>query len=204
MNYIAGPSLPILATQLTQALAEGTIPYQPTLGQFITAAEATERWTNLQAWYEAKGHLWIGTGPFYLESAYSVEKIVHLKRFADFPDPAEKWVGFAEPKIAQVEVSGPAIVTIGTEAEFLLDATFKGEPYPVADVDFVSYMVVDAEGEIAVVGDAEAVRDGLWKVVLTAEATELLATGSARLQVAFAPVVVAIPTFASLGLVVLP
>jgi len=204
MNYIAGPSLPILATQLTQALAEGTIPYQPTLGQFITAAEATERWTNLQAWYEAKGHLWIGTGPFYLERAYPVEKIVHLKRFADFPDLVEKWVGFAEPRIAQVEVSGPAIVTIGTEAEFLVDATFKGEPYPVADVDFVSYMVVDAEGEIAVVGYAEAVQDGLWEVVLTAEATEMLATGSARLQVAFAPVVVAIPTFASLGFVVLP
>ena len=204
MSYIAGPSLPIFETHLARALAEGIIPYQPTLGQFITAAEATERWTNLQAWYEAKGHLWIGTGPFYLEKAYSVEKIVHLKRFVDFPDLVEKWVVFAEPRVAQVEVSGPTIVTVGTEAEFLLDVTFKGEPYPVADVDFVSYLVVDAEGVIDVVGYAEAVQDGLWKVVLTAEATEMLATGSARLQVAFAPVVVAIPTFTSLGFVVLP
>lgn len=204
MSYIAGPSLPILETHLARALAEGIIPYQPTLGQFITAEEADERWSNLQAWYEAKGHLWIGTGPFYLERAYPVEKIVHLKRFADFPDLAEKWVGFAEPRIAQVEVSGPTIVTVGAGAEFLVEVTFKGEPYPVADVDFVSYLVVDAEGVIEVVGEAEAVQDGLWKVVLTAEATAKLATGSARLEVAVAPVVVAIPTFASLGFVALP
>ena len=63
------------------------IPYAPTLGQFISADEAQARWNNLADWYDQKGHFWVGTGPLYLERAYPVEKIVHLKRNPDYPDP---------------------------------------------------------------------------------------------------------------------
>ncbi len=203
-NYIAGPSIPILRGHLERALAGGLFPYEPTLGQFLTAAEVAERWRNLQAWYGAKGHFWLGTGPFYLERAYPVEKIVHLKRFPYFPDPAEKWLGFAEPMLAEVEVLGPAEVRIGREATFDIKVTFKGEPYPVAEVDFVTFLVLDAHGKIVHVGEAKAVADGLWRAVLTAEMTGKLVVGGSRLEVAVAPLAVALPTFGALGFIALP
>ena len=97
MSYIAGPSIPILERHLNEALAQGFIPFEPTLGQFITAEEASTRYEALKTWFEDKGHFWIGSGPFYLEAAHPIERIVHLKRFEAFPDPASKWVGFAAP-----------------------------------------------------------------------------------------------------------
>lgn len=151
-SFIAGPSLPILERHLAEATAASFIPYAPTLGAFITPEEAAAHYTNLQSWVKEKGHFWIGTGPFYLEAACLIEEIVHLKRFAYFPDLSEKWVGFAEARVAEVEVIGPTEVTAGDEATFDIKVTFQGEPYPVADVDFVPYFLVDALGEIVHVG----------------------------------------------------
>ena len=204
MNFVAGPSLLILADQLARALDENIIPYEPTLGQFITVAEATERWENLQTWYEERGHFFIGTGTFYLVGVHPVEKIIHLRRFPYFPDPAEKWAGFAEARVAHAKISGPMIVTSGTEAEFLVEITFEGEPYPVEDVCTVHFLVVDAAGVVAVKGEAVAVRDGLWEVVLTPEKTEMLAIGAASLEIVVAPRVVALSTSASMSFAVLP
>ena len=204
MSYIAGPSLPILERHLSEAQAQGFIPFEPTLSQFITAEEAEARYDALSAWFEDKGHFLIGTGPFYLEAAHPIERIVHLRRFADFPDPASKWVGFAAPRIADLEVTGPAVVTAGSEASFDVDVTFKGEPYPVADVDFVTYLVLDANGEIVHVGEAEAVSDGLWRVVLSSDLTDGLVAGSTRLEVVVSPNVVAIPSFSTATFVLLP
>jgi peptide/nickel transport system substrate-binding protein len=204
MSYIAGPSLPILERHLREATAAGFIPYAPTLGKFVTPAEATARYAALKRWFEDKGHFWIGTGPFYLEAAFPIERIVHLVRFPDFPDPADKWVGFVVPRIAEVDVSGPFAVAAGGEVVFDIEVTFKGEPYPVADVDFVTYLVMDARGEIVHVGEAVAVQDGLWQVVLPGGLTAGLATGSTRLEVVVSPIVVAIPTFGAVTFLMLP
>ena len=204
MSYIAGPSIPILERHLNEALAQGFIPFEPTLGQFITAEEASTRYEALKTWFEDKGHFWIGSGPFYLEAAHPIERIVHLKRFEAFPDPASKWVGFAAPKIAEVEISGPAVVTSGDEAAFDVNVTFEGQPYPVGDVNFVTYLVLDANGEIVHVGEGQAVSDGLWRVVLDADMTEGIVAGSTRLEVVVSPNVVAIPSFSTATFVVLP
>ncbi|MCL0089073.1 ABC transporter substrate-binding protein [Dehalococcoidia bacterium] len=204
MSFIAGPSLPILERHLGEAKAAGWIPYAPTLGEFITPAEAAARYANLQNWFEERGHFWLATGPFYLHAAFPVEEILHLKRFPYFPDPADKWVGFVEPRIAEVEVIGPTVVTAGDEAAFDIEVTFEGEPYPVADVDFVTYLLVDATGEIVHVGEAVAVRDGLWQVVLPGALTAELVAGSTSLEVVVAPIVVAIPTFDAAMFVLLP
>ncbi len=201
---IAGPSLPILQRHLTESVTNGFIPYEPTLGQFITADEAAGRYEALNGWFEDKGHFWIGTGPFYLEAAHPIERIVHLRRFEQFPDLSSKWVGFAAPKIAEVEVAGPVVVIAGSEASFDVDVTFAGEPYPVAEVDFVTYLVLDAKGEIVHVAEAEAVSDGLWRIVLDADMTEGLIAGSTRLEVVVSPNVVAIPTFSTATFVLLP
>ena len=97
MNFIDGSSLPILKNYLDEAKATDYIPYELTMGQYVTEAEAAERWSNLERWYSDKGHFWVGSGPFYLESADTVEKTIHLKRFEDYPDPMDRWLFLLEP-----------------------------------------------------------------------------------------------------------
>jgi peptide/nickel transport system substrate-binding protein len=97
MNFIDGPSLPILKSYLDSAKAANYIPYEPTMGLYVTEAEAVERWSNLEAWYSDKGHFWVGSGPFYLEEADTTEDVIHLKRFEDYPDPMDRWLFLLEP-----------------------------------------------------------------------------------------------------------
>jgi len=97
MSFIDGSSLPILKGYLDIAKATNYIPYEPTMGLYVTEAEATERWSNLEAWYSDKGHFWVASGPFYLESADATEKVIHLKRFEDYPDPMDRWLFLLEP-----------------------------------------------------------------------------------------------------------
>jgi peptide/nickel transport system substrate-binding protein len=59
-SFIGGPSLEILKRHLDEALAESHIPYEPTLGQYITAEEAAERYQNLSDFYGARGALLAG------------------------------------------------------------------------------------------------------------------------------------------------
>jgi len=97
MNFIDGPSLPILKSYLDSAKATDYIPYEPTMGLYVTESEAVERWSNLGDWYEARKHFWVGSGPFYLEEADSTAKVIHLKRFEDYPDPMDRWLFLLEP-----------------------------------------------------------------------------------------------------------
>jgi len=197
MSFIAGPSLPILARHLSEAQANNYIPYAPTLGQFVSADEARTRWANLSRWYNEKGHFWIGTGPLYLERAYTVEKIVHLKRNPDYPDPADKWARFAEPMIADVGVTGPRRVSIGGDIRFEVELSFNGEPYPDDAVNEVKYLVIDARGEIAATGVAAPVGGGLFEITLDRETTSGLVVGSNRLEVIAVSKLVSIPSFES-------
>jgi peptide/nickel transport system substrate-binding protein len=97
MNFIDGPSLPILKSHLDKAKATNYIPYEPTMGLYVTEAEAAERWSNLEGWYASRGHFWVGSGPFYLESANTAEKVIHLKKFEAYPDPSDRWLFLLEP-----------------------------------------------------------------------------------------------------------
>ena len=92
MSFISGASLPILKSYLDSAKAASYIPYEATMGLYVTEAEAVERWSNLEEWYEAKNHFWVANGPFYLQSADTTEKVIHLKRFEDYPDPMDRWL----------------------------------------------------------------------------------------------------------------
>ena len=73
MSYIAGPSIDLLKAQLETAAAESYIPYEPTLGQYITADEAAARYANLQEFYRRYGHFWVNTGLYFLQKAFPVE-----------------------------------------------------------------------------------------------------------------------------------
>lgn len=204
MNYVAGPSLDVLAGYLDQAQEDGHIPYAATLGEYITPEEAAARWENLQNWYAEKEHFWVGVGEYYLEAAFPVEGTVQLRHNDAYPDAPDKWLRFAEPAIAEVELDGPSRVTIGEENVFDVFVDFNGEAYAVDGISEVKYLVFDALGELVIVAEAEAVEDGLWEIVLSAEETAALEAGANRLEVAVVPTAVSIPSFASLEFVTVP
>jgi peptide/nickel transport system substrate-binding protein len=196
-SYIAGPSLAVLDRRLAQALEEGSIPYRSTLEHYVSREEAIERYERLRAWRESRRHFWVGTGPLYLHGVHPVEKIVVLRKFDLFPDPPEKWVRFVEPRIAETEVSGPRMVQVGSAAQFDVKLAFQGEPYPAKDIEFVRFLLFDAQGRIVERAEAQAVRDGLWRISLTAEQTRRLPVGANRLEVVATSRAVAVPSFKS-------
>jgi peptide/nickel transport system substrate-binding protein len=203
-NWVGGPSLEILAKYLDEAAGESHIPFEPTLGQYITKEEADLRYANLKAWYEEHGHFWVGTGPYYLDQVFTTEKSLVLKNNTEFVDLADRWSMFSEPKLATSALDGPAQVSIGEEAVFDLTVNFKDEPYPQSEITAVKYILYDATGAVVNVGDATAVGDGQYQVTLSSQATSELSTGSARLEVIVVPISVAIPSFTSLDFVAVP
>lgn len=200
-NWIGGPSLEILNKYLDQAMSESHIPFAPTMGEFVTQEEADARYANLKSWIEAHNHYLIGTGPYYLDQVFLTEKSATLKNFTDFPDLADTWSQFSEPKRATTVLDGPGQVQIGGEAVFDAYVTFKDEAYLLSDIARVKYILYDAAGAVLEVGDAVAVEDGHFTVTLSAETTAKLSSGSARLEVAVVPIPVAIPSFTSFDFV---
>lgn len=179
-NFLAGPTLEIMKGYLDTALTETVIPYEPTLGEYITAEEATARYENLQSWVDRTGHIYIGTGPLYIQKAFPVEGTLIMQRNPDYPDMADRFSRFAEAPIPEVMLDGPGEVAAGDEAVFDVFVDFKGEPYPNEDLDMVSYLVFDATGALAMKGDAEPVEDGYYQVTL--DTTEL-PSGSSKIAV---------------------
>jgi len=203
-NFISGPSLEIMKRYLDQAQAENYIPFAATLGEYITADEASARYENLQKWYAEHNHFWLGTGVFYIDEVNAVEGSVVAKRFEGFPDPSNKWSRFGEPLIAVVDVTGPAEVLQSGEAVFDAYVSFDEAPYPQAEISSVSYLVYDAEGLLVLNGQAELVADGQYQAKLDAGQLAQLAAGSAKIEFVVSSKAVAIPTFAGFEFVVSP
>ena len=178
ISYIAGPTLELMKAKLDQAQTESLIPYEPTLGQYISSEEVVARYANLQEWYRRYGHFYIGTGPLFLQKAFPVEGTIILQRYPDYPDLSDKWSQFASAPVPEVILDGPSQVTMGEEASFDIFVEFQGEPYTVEDITMVKFLVFDAMGELAYVGDAEAVGDGYWTAILTPDVTGALEEGS--------------------------
>jgi peptide/nickel transport system substrate-binding protein len=203
-SFIGGPSLEILNTYLTQATEQSYIPYAPTMSQFITPEEAATRYANLAAWYADRGHFWVGTGVYTLGKVFLTEKTGTLLRNPDYPDLANRWLVFGEPRIAEVELDGPGQVTIGQEAVYDVFVTFNGEPYPADDIKEVKVLLYDATGEVVYTALADVSSDGQYTATLPADVTSNLEAGANRLEVAVVPLVVAVPTFASVEFVTAP
>jgi peptide/nickel transport system substrate-binding protein len=189
---------------LDQAAGEAYIPFAPTMSQFITADEAKARYENLAKFYADHSHFWVGTGPYVLDKVFLTEKSLTLKNNPDFPDLANRWEVFGEPKLAEAQIDGAGQIKIGDEATFDVFVTFKGDPYPQAEIKQVKFLLYDAKGEVVLVGTAEAVADGQYKVVLPADVTAKLEAGSNKLEIAVIPLPVSVPTFASIEFVTAP
>jgi peptide/nickel transport system substrate-binding protein len=177
MSWIAGPTLDLLKAQLDVAQADGVIPYEPTLGQYVTAEEATTRYENLQEWYRRYGHFWVNSGPYFLQKAFPVEGTIILQYNPAYPDLATKWDKFATAPIPEVSLDGPGSVTIGEEVTYDIFVDFAGEPY-AADELSVKFLVFDATGELAYVGEGVAVEDGYFQGAIPADVTGGLEAGS--------------------------
>ncbi|WP_205738671.1 ABC transporter substrate-binding protein [Halomonas heilongjiangensis] len=197
MSLVAGPSVPILERQLRRARERGIRPYPAALGELLDAEEVAARYRALADWYAERGHFWVGNGPFELHSVHPVAGSVVLRRFAEFPDPADKWLRFSRPAIPELDLDGPLVVEVGEAAAFHLAVTFDGEPYAAEDIEQVQFLLFDGRGELARRGEAEALDDGLWRLALSAETVAALGAGANSLELAVTSRRVALPVFAS-------
>ena len=123
----------------------------------------------------------------------TTEKVFTIRKNPDFGDPSDKWAKYSEPRLTTVAITGPSRVTVGQAADFTINVTFKDQPYAMADVDFVKFLVVDANSNVAFAADAKAVKDGQWTATLTADQSARLAAGSNQLTAIVSSKVVAIP-----------
>lgn len=107
MSFLPGPgsSLDVLEGWMDQSADEGYIPYAPTLGDYVPSDEAAARWAALQAWYAERGHFWLGTGPFFIESASPYDGTLTLLHNTDFPDAAGRWDEFAAPPNPDLQIN---------------------------------------------------------------------------------------------------
>jgi peptide/nickel transport system substrate-binding protein len=119
----------------------------------------------------------------------------------EFPDVSLKWARFSEAAIAEVELDGPNRIAIGQEAVFDVNVTFNGADYAVRDIENVTYLLLNARNEVAFVGQAVALQDGLWEIVLTADQTAELEAGSNTIEVVVVSKLLAVPSTDSLTFV---
>lgn len=199
MSLIAGPSLEYLTENLQTAIDEGFIPFEPTLGQFITPEEATARYENLQAFFNEHNHYWIGTGPYVIDEAFPVEKTVTLTHWDQYGYPTGRWQSFAgDPPLIEVLVDGPSRVVSGESASFdVFVSNLAGEPYPNEDITDVQYLVFDSTGALAGQGAAEEVDAGYYTVTLGEDITSGLEAGSNTLTVVVSSSAIALPNSVS-------
>ncbi|MCX7855097.1 MAG: ABC transporter substrate-binding protein [Anaerolineae bacterium] len=149
MDYVKGPSLAILQNYLNQSANQNYIPYAPTLSAYITSAEAASRWANLQAWYANRGHFWVGTGPFYLESVSPNVPMLTLRRYSNFPDLAGRWDAFAVPDSPDLQIN----YSEGAPGSYF-NVTGSGFPpnrtaFVLANDHILGQMSVNPDGTIA-------------------------------------------------------
>jgi peptide/nickel transport system substrate-binding protein len=197
MSFIAGPSLAILDRHRKEAEASAFVPYATAVAGTLRHGEVTERYRALDRWYAERRHFWIDNGPFYLHSVHPVERSVVLRRFEDFPDRADKWLRFDEPRIPELDLDGPMIVRQGERAAFRLCVSFHGAPYPVGDIERARFLLFDGRGRLRGEGDAQPAPDGCWSVDLDAGQVAALGTGANSLEVAVTSTHVSLPAFAT-------
>ena len=204
MSIIAGPSLEVLANELATSKEEGFVPYEPTLGQYITPEEAQTAYSNLEEFARRYGHYYLGTGPYFLQGVFTTEGQAVLSQNPGHPDASNRWDRFGPPAVPEIEIDGPGRVTIGEEATFDVYIDALGEPYAVDDISKVTYLLFDAESNLVEQGEAEADSDGLWVVTLSGDTTSSLAEGSNRLDIVVASNLVALSNLAEFPFVTAP
>ena len=116
MNYIGGPSLDILASDLDEMIATEYIPFVEHACGYITAEEAVARYRSLRNWYNTHGHFWVASGPFYLDTVSFMGHSAMIKAFRNYTYRADRWAWLMEyaefppefpPKMLEIYPSSP-------------------------------------------------------------------------------------------------
>ena len=194
-SQASGPTLDVQMKYVDDDITKKYIPYEATMGKYLKPEEAVVRYTNLKAFYAAHKHIVLGTGPYMVDQVFPVEGSISMVRYDKYLFPADQFAGFGEPMLMTVAVDGPTTLAAGNEASFDITITFKGNPYPMKDIDKVSYTLFNANGDIVATGAAQSVADGQYKVTLSKEITAKLESGTAKLTVASASLMVSLPVF---------
>ncbi len=201
LNMIGGPSLDILEKHLDRALEENILPYSEVMSEFVTEEEVQERYQNLQAWYENKGHFWLGTGPYYVESVSPVAGILNLARNENYPYRADRWDIFVEPRVPEVDLTGPGAIMLGDEVVFELDISFDNEPYASDDLDSVLLLLFDENDNLVTSQRAVWQEAGNWQVIIDGDVTSELLTGSTTVEAVVTSKLVATPVIESMSVI---
>ncbi|MBK7950324.1 MAG: ABC transporter substrate-binding protein [Deltaproteobacteria bacterium] len=195
MSFVAGPSLAILDRHRAEATKSGFVPYAPTIGSLLRPGEVEERYAALARWVDLRGHYWVDNGPFYLHAANPTERSIVLRRFEEFPDRADKWLRFDEPRIPVVDLDGPMIVRQGETPRFDLCVTFRGQAYASADIERARWLLFDGRGGLRAEGDAVSSSEGCFSIALDAKVVGALGAGANTLEVAVTSIQVSLPAF---------
>jgi len=181
LNYLAGESITILKSMAEDAISTRYIPFKELLGKWIKEEDAVARYQSALKWILDRGHLWIGSGPFYLDSVKPVEKIVVLKANRNYPYLADRWAGFQQPPIPVIKIkSAPSVIEIGGSATIDLSVSRPdGSPYETEYIKEVLYIVFQKEAIAK--GEAKPVGTGVWRIELTPSDTAKLEPGSLSL-----------------------
>jgi peptide/nickel transport system substrate-binding protein len=197
-NWIAGPTLETLMDYAREALSESRIPYEPTLGEYVSSDEAFERYVNLDNFLRDYNHMWISNGPMRIYEVDPTNRIIVGTRFEDYRHDAYKWLELSTPRFGNMEVDGSDVVRAGNDAVFDVSLTFEGEPYPANEIQSVKYLVIDATGELALSGTGVVLGDGQLRVTVPGTDTDTLPAGSWKIEVITVLIPVATPSFASI------
>ena len=195
LNYIDGPSLDYLKEAFETLAAESYIPFEATMGKYVTAEEAKAKYEAALAFYEENGHFVIGCGPYYISDVRSVEGTVTVSAYEGYKEDRHRWDFLSTPKTATVEIDGPASVSADAEAVFEVYVSDpNGDAYPAAEIATVKYLLFNSAGVITNVVSVEATEDGLYEVILSADAIAELGTGACKIEVVVSPSTVAAPS----------
>ncbi len=202
MSYVAGPSLRILERHLGNAAIGGFVPFADALSPWLTEGEVSERYAALADWYDHRRHFWVGNGPFYLHSVHPVERSVVLRRFEQYPDPADRWLRFTRAPIPVLDLDGPLIVEQGDDADFRLDIRLGDSPHPSETIATIQYLLFNNQDELVTEGqldpaDSDPAAPGQWQITLSAAVVQRLGSGANSLEVAVTSIDVAMPVFAT-------
>jgi peptide/nickel transport system substrate-binding protein len=194
MNFVDGPQLQYLLTELTTARMTNFVPYWPTMQNYLTTAEIVQRYQNLEEFAAKYNHLWIGTGPMILTQVDPLASITVLENNPDYVYEAGHYLGrgFDTVAIPEVAVSGPSTISIGAEAVFNVAITLEGEAYAADLISEIVYLLVDAAGNVYD-GDGVVTGDGAGNVTLSGAITGALGTGANQLTVVVVSKTVAFP-----------
>ena len=194
LNYLDGPCLEYLQEAYQEAADESYIPFEPTMGKYVTAKEAKKAYENALKFYDENGHFVIGCGPYYISHVMSVEGSITVTAYDGYNEDKDRWSFLSEPKTATVSIDGPSSVAAGEEAVFeaYVDDP-NGDPYTATDISAVKYLLYDSSGEIVEVTEVEATEDGLYTITLSGDTVTSLGKGACKIEVVVSPKVVAAP-----------